>query len=237
MGYVLGIGLLLLMGLAAYQWVGGMRPQARGRVLRWGLGGVAVGVAIGLALLRRFDLAFFAAVGAFSIIAKGRIGPYQLGGGKVNEGNISKVQSRYLAMELDHDTGEVSGRVLSGQFGGWDLMDLGEAETRALIEEIRHDPDSLALLESWLDANRAGWREYFEEAAASQGTTGAAADPEAEAYEVLGLAPGASADEVRSAHRELMKKVHPDHGGSSFLASKINEARDFLLERLKGSQS
>src|SRR5690606_2666423 len=95
-----------------------------------------------------------------------------------------------FAMELDHDTGAVTGRVLNGTFAGMDLLDLGEWETRTLLAEVENDPDSLSLLESWLDANRSGWREYF----AGQGA-GAAddntiqSDPVAEAYEVLGLKP------------------------------------------------
>jgi DnaJ-domain-containing protein 1 len=131
-------------------------------------------------------------------------------------------------MELDHDSGMVTGNVRAGQFAGADLIDLDELQTRALIEEVSGDADSISLLESWLDANRSGWREYFAE----QDAPGAAAqDPMAEAYEVLGLKPGASDDEIRAAHRELMKGVHPDHGGSSYLASKINAARDRLLRQ------
>lgn len=113
-------------------------------------------------------------------------------------------------------------------------MDLGEAETRALIAEIGHDAESVNLLESWLDTNRAGWREYFAggDAGGRAGPSSSAGrDPVAEAYAVLGLKPGASADEIKAAHRELMKGVHPDHGGSEFLAAKINEARDLLLGR------
>ena len=202
--------------------------------LRWIVGGGAGLLALGALLFRRIDIAMILGAVAVSVLLRGRLGRFSfdsIGGGK---GNASKVRSRYLAMELDHDTGELGGRVLDGQFAGWDLMDLGEAETRALIAEIGHDAESVNLLESWLDTNRAGWRDYFAEqddGGRASAPNGAHGDPVAEAYAVLGLKPGASAEEIKAAHRELMKGVHPDHGGSEFLAAKINEARDLLLGR------
>ena len=52
----------------------------------------------------------------------------------------------------------------------------------------------------------------------------------AEALRVLGLGEGASDDDIRAAHRNLMRKVHPDHGGSAYLAQRVNEARGILLK-------
>jgi len=230
-------GIVLLAVLAAYQAFRKTSPQVRSKTLRWGVGGGAALLAVGLLLARRMDLAAFLGVAAASVLRTGRLGPFDLekfgrGSGDAESDTISKVRSRFFAMELDHGSGAVHGVVRAGQFAGEDLMNLGEDETRALIQEIAGDPDSVSLLESWLDANRAGWREYFEEQArgSSSGAV-ASGDPVAEAYAVLGLQPGASDEDIRSAHRELMKGVHPDHGGSSYLASKINEARDLLLKR------
>lgn len=242
MSYLLYGALALLLAALAYNGYARLRPASRAGVLRWGLGGAAVLLTIGLAVLRRIDLAVFAAMAAVSILRFGRLGPFMLGGrgGEVSESNISKVRSAYFAMELDHDTGSVAGRVVAGQFRGRDLIDLGEMETRALFAEIEGDPDSERLLESWLDANRAGWREYFAETAGGSeqtASTGSSPDPDAEAYAVLGLAPGATADEVKAAHRELMKSLHPDHGGSSYLAAKINEARAQLLKSIAERRS
>ena len=235
MNYILLGSAALLAGLAAYHYLRGVDQKRLFRGLRWLVGGAAALVALVLLIARRFDIAVFVGAVAFSVLRTGRLGPFSFDRPAGEAGNVSRVRSRYFAMELDHDTGAVEGRVLAGQFSGADLMDLGEADTRALITEIEMDPDSVSLLESWLDANRAGWREYFAEAASgensSESHSAPATDPVAEAYEVLGLKPGATDDEIKAAHRELMKALHPDHGGSSYLASKINEARDRLLKQ------
>lgn len=222
----------LLGALAAYQYLRRFERRQMMLGLRWAVGGVAGLIAVLLLLARRFDIAIFVGAVAFSVIRSGRLGPFSFEDATLDGGNASKVKSRYFAMALDHDTGAVQGRVLDGQFKGADLIDLGEADTRALLAEVDWDPDSLSLLESWLDANRSGWREYFAETASDEAPgPKAPADALAEAYEVLGLQPGATKDEIRAAHRELMKGVHPDLGGSSYLASKINEARDLLLKQ------
>jgi DnaJ domain len=235
MNYILLGSAALLAGLAAYHYLRGVDQRQLFRGLRWLVGGAAALAALLLLIARRVDIALFVGAVAFSILRTGRLGPFSFDRPAGDAGNVSKVRSRYFAMELDHDTGAVEGRVLTGRFAGADLIDLGEADTRALIAEINTDPDSVSLLESWLDANRAGWREYFAETAgaehASESHGATATDPVAEAYDVLGLKPGASDDEIKTAHRELMKALHPDHGGSSYLASKINEARDRLLKQ------
>lgn len=205
------------------------------RSLRWIVGGLAAVVAVGALLLRRIDMAILVGAVAASVLLRGRLGQFSFDSITSGRRNTSKVSSRYLAMELDHDTGALTGRVLDGQFAGWDLLDLGEAETRRLLDEISTDADSVNLMESWLDTNRAGWREYFagetETGPQSDPDTSSGRDPVAEAYAVLGLKPGATDEEIKAAHRELMKGVHPDRGGSEFLAAKINEARDLLLGR------
>lgn len=225
-------GFALLGALALYQYLRRMDQRRLMRGMRWAVGSVLGALALGLLLFRRFDLALFAGAGAAQVFRMGRLGPFSFDSKGVDKGNVSAVRSFYFSMELDHDTGTVTGNVVAGQYAGADLIDLGEQETRLLIAEIDGDPDSISLLESWLDANRAGWREYFAEAAGSDEThdaappSGSRAD---EAYAILGLQPGATDDQIRAAHRELMKGVHPDHGGSSYLAAKINAARDLLL--------
>lgn len=231
MSYVLLGGLALLALLAVYQVLRGVDRRRLMGSLRWVVVGVAGLAALFMVLARRIDIALLLGAGAASVWRTGRLGPFSFD--SPPEGNVSKVRSRYFAMELDHDTGEVQGRVLTGQFAGADLIDLNEAETRALIDEIGTDPDSLQLLESWLDANRAGWREYFAQTdgAAGAGQSQAGGDPIADDYAVLGVEPGASDEDIKAAHREKMKAAHPDHGGTSEQAARINEARDRLLNR------
>ncbi len=234
MTYVLLGGLALVAIGLAYNFAQSLDPNLLRRSVRWIVGGLGILVAAALAFVRRVDIAVFVLAAAVSVLRTGRLGPFSIEPPPTESGNTSKVRSSFLAMELDHDTGAVSGRVIKGRFAGADLIDLGEMDTRYLLAEIQHDPDSMSLLESWLDVNRQGWREYFaEQDSGGHGGSSLATDPVAEAYEVLGLKPGASDDDIRAAHRELMKAMHPDHGGSSYLATKINQARDVLLNRAK----
>jgi len=215
------------------------------RTLRWIFGLAMMAAAAIVALRGNIMLGSFIAMGAAGVLMRGRLGPIDFGAGMSSANNTSTVKSRYFSMKLEHETGSVSGTVREGLFSGRDLASLGPDECWALYDEVSEDPDSIALLESWLDANRKGWREYFaehfgmddgqrEETERPAGRSSGLGSID-EAYDVLGLKPGASADEIRRAHRELMKKVHPDHGGSSFLAARINEAKDMLLAHTKRS--
>ena len=143
----------------------------------------------------------------------------------------SSVRSAALEMELDHATGEMNGVVLAGRFEGLTLDEMDEGDLRALRAEIAGDEESLALLDAYLDRRFPGRAEAGEaDAGAGEGgAPGAGPMDEQEAYQVLGLEPGAGAAEIREAHRRLMKGAHPDSGGSTFLAAKINEAKDVLL--------
>jgi hypothetical protein len=145
----------------------------------------------------------------------------------------SYVRSAALEMELDLDTGEMNGLVLAGRFEGRELDTLGEEDLIALHAELADDAESRALFEAYLDRRLPGWRDRLD--ADARGGLGGAprsgAMTEEEAHEILGLRPGASEAQIREAHRRLMKRVHPDAGGSVFLAARINEAKDLLLRR------
>lgn len=149
-------------------------------------------------------------------------------------GQASQVRTRFLDMRLDHDTGELDGNVVAGRYEGRTLSAMSLEELRELLGEIAADPDSLNVLSAYMDrAHGDDWR-AADEAAAGAGNGRAGRDgamTRDEAWRVLGLEPGASDDEIRAAHRRLMKQMHPDHGGSDYLAAKINEAKDTLLGR------
>ncbi len=234
MNYVLigGAALVGLLVLLQYLRKADLRKLAR--YLRYIVGGTVALVTAYLLARGQVGIATFTGYFAFMILKYGRIGPWSFEGTSLGEDNESSVRSRFIEMTLDHDTSEIEGRVVAGAFKGANLADLGPQETRSLLAEVAVDPDSLALLETWLDKNRAGWRAYFEGdgTAGTEGTDGAGSaglDPDEEAYEVLGLRPGATPDEIREAHHRLMKSVHPDQGGSNYLAAKINAAKDRLL--------
>lgn len=234
MQYVLIGGGALLALLVLMQLTRNTTPRKMARLLRWIAGGVLAAVSLLFIMRGAAGLVTFTGPVAYMILRYGRVGSFSFEGTEVSEDNESTVKSRFIAMTLDHDTGAVSGRVVAGRFRGRDLFDLDEIQMRALLDEVSGDSDSLALLETWLDKNRTGWREYFGGAAAGEAAGDApAADPDAEAYEVLGLSPGASEEEIRAAHKRLMLGVHPDQGGSTYLAARINAAKDRLLRKVR----
>ncbi|WP_417671451.1 DnaJ domain-containing protein [Roseibium sp.] len=191
----------------------------------------------GIALLILAGLLAITGRIAFAIGAAGfgltLLGMRSSGGGRPSTGQTSRVRSAMVEMELDHDSGAMSGQVLAGEFEGRRLDDLDEPQLKSLWQETEVDGQSRALVEAYLDRRLAGWREDFQ-ANGAQGQGGPArtgAMTDEEAYQVLGLAPGAGDAEIRAAHRRLMKRLHPDHGGTAFLAAKLNEAKDTLLRR------
>ena len=145
-------------------------------------------------------------------------------------GQKSRVATAILAMELDHDSGKMTGQVLSGPFKGARLEEMNPNDLQSLYDYCARASDqSISLLEAWLDRNNPDWRETWKGTdKARQSSTGAMSRDEALA--VLGLKAGATNDDIKNAHRRLMKDFHPDRGGSDYLAAKINQAKDILLQ-------
>jgi DnaJ domain len=232
MGYFLGglfvLGLVIVVGRLFVS----TDPQTLVRLIRYGIGFAMIGIGGVMTLAGRWGLGLPLVAGGLSAISLGRIGPIDLGGQRRSHGTGSRVRSRYVRMQLDHDTGALSGEVVSGTYAGRSLDALDRSELLALRREASGDGESLALVEAYLDRRIPGWRDDVEgEAAGAGGPSDAGPMTDQQAYEILGLAPGASPAEIRTAHRRLMKKVHPDQGGSTFLAAKINEAKDRLIGR------
>jgi DnaJ domain len=196
------------------------------------VGGVAsLALAAFLGLRGRVDLAI--ALGAFGLgllgwMSFGAAGMFQRT--QKTPGQVSRVRSAFVEMELDHDTGDMRGRILAGRHEGKTLDSLDANTLTGLLAEI--DPESRALLAAYLDRRHPGWREHAQGyAGAGEGTASSGKMTEEEAYQILGVQPGASAEEIGRAHRALMKKLHPDQGGSTYLAARVNEAKDVLLRR------
>jgi hypothetical protein len=147
-----------------------------------------------------------------------------------SRGQVSRVETRFLEMELDHDSGAMHGRIRAGSRHGASLDDLSIETLAALLREF--DEESRALLLAYLDRRDAGWREHAQaDAAAGRGAASTGKMTQEEAYKILGLQPGAGETDIVRAHRTLMKKMHPDLGGSAYLAARINEAKDILTRR------
>jgi len=138
---------------------------------------------------------------------------------------LSRLETRYLSMTLNPETGEIRSRVRRGLFRGNTLEALSQADLQSLIDECRtQDPPSVAILETFM------MRAFSLGDAAAREDAADHMSP-VEAYDVLGLTPGAAPERVRQAHRRLMQQAHPDRGGSTHQAAKINHARDVLLAR------
>ncbi|MGD9539564.1 DnaJ domain-containing protein [Methylocystis sp.] len=171
-----------------------------------------------------------------------------LGGGRLRSGfrnagggagGVSRVRSAMIEMELDHSTGAIRGVVLAGQHEGAPLDSLARPALLELYGVCRRDdPDGARLLEAYLDRRFSGWRSASDAhadaggfRAGEGGARRAGAISEDEAYEILGLKRGAAAADIARAHRDLMKKLHPDLGGTTDLAARVNEAKDVLMRR------
>jgi hypothetical protein len=147
-------------------------------------------------------------------------------------GGQSEITTHFLRMTLDHVTGIMSGVVQAGCFAGRLLPDLTSQELLVLWRECQVDQESVAVLEAYLDRQGdSEWREQFrraETADSARTTSHDSTMSRAEAYEVLGLLPSANQEEIQVAYRRLMQRLHPDHGGSAYLAARLNQARQIL---------
>ncbi len=230
------LGLCLLAGfLLIARWFIASEPRKVIGVLRWAAAGA--GLVLGGYLIwgGRQALAAVSVPMLIPLLLRWRAIWNQVKAARgPSPGQSSSIRTRMLHMTLDHDSGGMEGVVAEGRFQGRTLGEMAMADLLALWRECHaSDAQSAAVLEAYLDRRHgAGWREAAG-AGPSEGQ-GAGAAPGApmtrdEAYDILGLGAGAAPEEIRRSHRRLMQKLHPDHGGSNYLAAKINQAKDLLL--------
>lgn len=231
---LLGILLLFLLyaGLRAFL---NANPKDLAKTLRK-TGGVALLVlALFFAATGRFAAAVPLGIFAFTLLGRGLagFGPFP-GSANKTAGQRSRVRTSVIEMELDHDTGDMDGSVLTGPMQGQALSALDRSELMDLLAFCRsNDMQAAQLLEAYLDRMHEDWRDDASAEHTSSGAGGQTSHDgpmtREEALEILGLKSGASRSDIRRAHRTLMKKLHPDQGGSTYLASRVNQAKDLLL--------
>lgn len=233
--FLAGVGLLLVLLLAA-RWFTRASAGDLAKAARTFLAVFGALAGTGLLATGRFGLAaavLLAMLVALRSLRKAGSGADPLGEAGA-PGRVSSVETELLEMRLDHATGELEGTVRKGKQSGRELHELGLAALLEILELARReDPPSIPLLEAWLDRCRPGWRTARAETSREEaaGEASAAEMDEVTALEILGLEAGAGVEEIKAAHRRLMAGLHPDKGGSGFLASQINRARDRLLRR------
>jgi hypothetical protein len=234
MPIILGVAVLILL-LWASNAFSKADPKQAARLVRT-MGGVGALIFAAFLLFRgEFGVAIPVGVFGLGLLGWVSLWPASLTGRtQKSAGQVSRVRTAFLEMELDHDSGAMRGRVVAGRHAGMALDALDPATLGNLLGEI--DDDSRDLLAAYLDRREPGWREHAQGDAAAGGGSGRRPAPsgkmtEQEAYQILGIQPGAGADEIGRAHRSLIKKLHPDQGGSTYLAARVNEAKDVLLRR------
>jgi hypothetical protein len=215
------------------RWFQRTPPEKVARVLRKSALFAVIGFLILLAATGRLHWLFAAATAApvllrfLTRVLRSRQAKSTPEGG----GQTSSIRTRFLDMRLDHDSGGLDGLVLEGPYQGLRLSELVLDQLIDLLASCRReDEQSAAVLEAYLDRNfEDDWREAAESAPDGGAASETGPMTVSEAWAVLGLEPGADEREIREAHRRLMQKLHPDRGGSTYLAAKINQAKDLLL--------
>jgi hypothetical protein len=241
------LGLAILAGvLLAGRWFTTTDPKILVKSLKWVLFGVIGMVALFFLLTGRLAWAVFALPALIPWLMRARaahrmfktVSRMTSGWGGAAADQSSDVETRFLRMVMNHDSGRMSGKVIDGDYAGRDLAAMSLEELADLLQACRtEDQPSAQVLEAYLEREHPDWRDHVRDAAAEDTGSGESRGPRrngnsmtrAEALEVLGLESGAGVQEIKEAHRRLIAGIHPDHGGSTYLAAQINQAKDVLL--------
>jgi len=224
---LLGLAVLAALIVGA-RFFSSANPGQLAASLHWAGVAISVFVALFFTLTGRVVLALPAFVLSVILLirALGLRSPVRT---RASRGRQSDVETEYLEMILDHDTGTMAGRVRKGHFAGRDLRAMQTEELLALWRECAaRDEQSARVLESFLDRHMAGWRDSAQ--AQDEAPKHAGRMTKSKARKLLGVGASADEKEIKAAHRKLMHEHHPDRGGSSEFAASLNEARDLLLE-------
>lgn len=231
---ILGASLLVGLGLIG-RWLLNAEPKDIMRALRWGAVIAGLGLALFLLFRGRLDWALYAGGVILPLLLRwGRVFKALKNTAKAargpTPGQSSNVRAGFVAMTLDHDSGEMDGEILEGSYSGRFLSDLSQQEFLDLLNQAEADEQSYQLLIAWAEKMHGpDWNDGAEASSAPRSDAGGAMT-RAQAYEILGLSEGASAEDIKAAHKRLMMANHPDRGGSEWLASRINQAKDLLLK-------
>ncbi|MEI9985732.1 MAG: DnaJ domain-containing protein [Aliidongia sp.] len=229
--YIIAVLLVIAALTAIISLLTRVQPKSIVRALWWGAGILVVLLGAGLLMTGRGALDVPLGLLFFYLRSGGRL-PSGLvdrfrrwfGGGSGSAAASSAIETPWLRMTLDRATGALDGEVLAGRFAGAPLRQLDLDQLRTLHAECSAaDEQSARLIEAYLDRLHPDWRD-------GPPPTSSGGMTRDEALQILGLQPGADAEQIREAHRRLMLKLHPDLGGSDYLAGKINLARDVLLD-------
>ena len=224
---------ILAIGALGIAWFLRANPSSLARGMRMVLvvlGAIAVGgmLIFGLRFLPSLLPELFGLAGLVitGLIARALRNRPSGGFSSPGTGRRTEVRTTFLQAWIDHGTGDVGGTVLTGRFTGRTLDRLSDSELLDLHEECTGDADSLRVLEAYLDRRlNTDWR-----TARQPPPRGPRTDmTREEALAVLGLAEGATEEEIKAAHRRLIRRTHPDAGGTADLAARINRAKDVLI--------
>lgn len=229
------LGVVLLTGLLlSMRWYVAVTPKTLLKALKWLSLGLIVSIGLFLALTGRLAWAFVTLPVLFGWLMRFRSAATMFKNfsrvrGRAQSTGSSEVETRFLRMTLDHGSGAMDGEIIEGPHKGRLLSEIGQYMVVNLLKQCwSEDEQSAQILETYLDRHYPDWR-TMTESDAGPGMSFKDSMDRSEAFEILGLSEEATDEEVKAAYLRLIAGLHPDHGGSTYLAAKINRAKDVLL--------